>query len=103
MATVTLRMTGYSDTPLIVTLLAAPKGVTVSEEVCIVILFLLLAELSRIEMSFLFRCCKFRMKKKRRRHESSFIGAAMPRPETAMASTPGMAFSDVVVRFTAVT
>ena len=35
MATVTLRMTGYSDTPLIVTLLAAPKGVTVCEEVCL--------------------------------------------------------------------
>ena len=28
-------MAGYSDEPLIVTLLAVPKGVTVSEEVCI--------------------------------------------------------------------
>lgn len=28
------------------------------------------------------------MKKKRRRHESTFIGRAMPRPDTAMASTP---------------
>ena len=27
---------GYSDTPLTVTLLAVPKGVTVSEEVCII-------------------------------------------------------------------
>ena len=45
MATVTLvgldwiyhavNMTGYSDTPLTVTLFAIPKGVTVSEEVCI--------------------------------------------------------------------
>ena len=30
-------MTGYSYTPLIVTLLAIPKGVTVSEEFCIYI------------------------------------------------------------------
>ena len=59
MATVTLRMTGYSDTPLIVTLLAAPKGVTVSEEVCIVISFSLVAELSRIEKSFLSDAASF--------------------------------------------
>ena len=30
----TVKMTGYSDTPLIVILLDVPKGVTVSEEVC---------------------------------------------------------------------
>ena len=28
-------MTGYSDTPLIVTLLSVPKGVSVSGDVCI--------------------------------------------------------------------
>ena len=29
-------MTSYSDTPVIVTLLAIPQGVTVSEEVCMI-------------------------------------------------------------------
>ncbi len=29
-----VKMTGYSDTLIIVTLLAIPKGVIVSEEVC---------------------------------------------------------------------
>ena len=30
----TVKMTGYSGTPLIVTVLAVPEGVTVSGEVC---------------------------------------------------------------------
>ena len=37
------------------------------------------------------------MKKKRRRHGSTFIGAAMPRPDTAMGSTAGTAFSDFAI------
>ena len=31
----TVKTTGYSDTPLIATLFTVPKGVTVSEDVCI--------------------------------------------------------------------
>ena len=29
-----VKMVGYSDTPLIVTVLAVPEGVTVSEDIC---------------------------------------------------------------------